>query len=236
LFLPPWLPLCAALAFTAASLRLPDPQPLHFSLFALALVWTPLLLPGRFHVWPFRLLAPLAAYGLVVLAFPRLRMSAAWLKAGHVSRSLLLAGLLVTAASAGGLLAWVALARPDMRFYASQLPDLSLWPLAAVGLGFSVLNGAMEEAAFRGVTMQALEKALGPGVFALCAQAAVFGIMHFQRGFPNGAAGAALAAVFGFMLGLLRRSSGGMLLPWAVHTGADAVIFAIVAVWVHGGG
>ena len=89
-----------------------------------------------------------------------------------------------------------------------------------------MINAAVEEGAYRGVIMAALEKAVAPSA-ALVAQAAAFGTMHIN-GFPRGWLGVALAFVFGLMMGLIRRRAGGMLAPWAAHVGADIVIVGVV--------
>jgi membrane protease YdiL (CAAX protease family) len=62
----------------------------------------------------------------------------------------------------------------------------------------------------------------------LALQALAFGLLHIQ-GFPRGWSGVLLATVYGAMMGELRRRTGGLLLPWAVHVGADLVISAVVA-------
>jgi membrane protease YdiL (CAAX protease family) len=64
---------------------------------------------------------------------------------------------------------------------------------------------------------------------SLLVQAWLFGALHYREGFPNGAWGLVMTAVYGIMLGVLRRRSQGMLAPWAVHVFADCVIFTILA-------
>ena len=58
-------------------------------------------------------------------------------------------------------------------------------------------------------------------------QALSFGVAHIQ-GFPRGALGVALAAVYGLLLGVLRLRAGGLLAPVLAHIGADAVIYALI--------
>ena len=87
----------------------------------------------------------------------------------------------------------------------------------------------MEEFLFRGVVMQSLDSAFGPGSISIVVQGWLFGAMHYLRGFPNGWRGVAMASVYGIMLGMIRRRSGGMLAPWLAHVFADLVIFAILA-------
>jgi len=77
--------------------------------------------------------------------------------------------------------------------------------------------------------MQSMDSAFGPGVVSIFLQAWLFGAMHYLQGFPNGGWGLVMAAVYGLMLGWLRRRSQGMLAPWLAHICADMVIFAILA-------
>ncbi|MFH9980523.1 CPBP family intramembrane glutamic endopeptidase [Streptomyces sp. NPDC017179] len=58
---------------------------------------------------------------------------------------------------------------------------------------------------------------------AVVVQALLFGAAHFG-GFPSGFTGVAMAGAWGFVLGVLRLRSGGILVPYGVHVAADAVI------------
>jgi hypothetical protein len=90
-------------------------------------------------------------------------------------------------------------------------------------------NAAMEEVVFRGIIMQALDSALGVSNLTLVIQAGLFGSFHYLAGFPHGFGGFAMVFVYGFMLGVLRRRSQGVLAPWIAHVLADVTIFAILA-------
>jgi membrane protease YdiL (CAAX protease family) len=92
----------------------------------------------------------------------------------------------------------------------------------------AVVNAATEEAAYRGVVLEALDAALGPGSVPIVLQAIAFGALHYRGGFPRGAIGVALAFVYGVLLGALRRRADGLLAPWIVHVVTDFVIFSIV--------
>jgi membrane protease YdiL (CAAX protease family) len=74
---------------------------------------------------------------------------------------------------------------------------------------FSLANAALEDAAYRGVVLDAL----GPGIVAGVFQALSFAALHFQGGFPRGAIGVGLAFVYGLALGGLRRKAAGLLAP-----------------------
>jgi uncharacterized protein len=95
------------------------------------------------------------------------------------------------------------------------------------GLLFSIVNAAVEEGAYRGVIMAALDKSIGSGVASMLLQAAAFGILHIN-GFPRGWIGVGLASVFGVLMALIRRRSQGMIAPWAAHVCTDIVIVGIV--------
>ena len=73
---------------------------------------------------------------------------------------------------------------------------------------------------FRGILFQCPAAVLGPTMIPLVLQAIAFGFIHFA-GVPNGWPGVGLAATYGFLLGLIKRCSGGMLAPFLTHVIAD---------------
>jgi membrane protease YdiL (CAAX protease family) len=107
------------------------------------------------------------------------------------------------------------------------VPALPLGLLIAGGLIFSMLNAAVEEGAYRGVILHALDRSLGPGFAALLLQALAFGAIHI-RGFPRGWLGVGLASIYGLLMGVIRRRAGGMFAPWIAHVFTDVVIAGIV--------
>ena len=169
----------------------------------------------------------LAGYAAALKLSPH-REGAEWFRAGTVTRDVCLLIAVSILTSAIALVMWFVTLRPDIGdLIARFVPD---WPWPALILGgliFSMLNAAVEELAYRGVLMDALEKSIGPGFVALLGQAAAFGVLHIN-GFPRGWMGVALASVFGVLMGLLRRRSGGLLAPWAAHVCSDIVIVAVV--------
>jgi membrane protease YdiL (CAAX protease family) len=202
-------------------------QALHLSIFFFAAAAAPLVAP-LFRDWPYTLLVPLIVYLLVVLPLPMLRRSLLWTRSGMLARDSLLL-VAATAAVAGiALCVWHRALRPDLSRHLGYIPDLPVWTWPFLGLGFSVLNAAMEEAAFRGIVMQAADSAFGPGVLSLLSQAGLFGVMHYLQGFPRGLWGIGMTFLYGVMLGHIRRASQGMLAPWIAHVLADLVIFAIL--------
>jgi len=95
------------------------------------------------------------------------------------------------------------------------------------GLGFAAVNATVEEMVFRGVLLEGLEAVLGATTPAIILQAIPFGLFHV-RGIPHGATGMALAAVYGVLLGFIRRQSQGLLAPIATHFFADIVIVSLL--------
>jgi membrane protease YdiL (CAAX protease family) len=90
-----------------------------------------------------------------------------------------------------------------------------------------MINAAVEEGAYRGVVLQALDASLGRKVPALVGQAVAFGALHLQ-GFPRGWLGVGLACGYGWLMGDLRMRAGGLLASWLVHVLTDIVIVGVV--------
>lgn len=175
----------------------------------------------------------LGVYGFAVAIRRSHSKSLTWLAVGAVTREVgLLAGASVLL-SAIALALWFLTVRPDINdIVRTYVPDWSLAALLFGGLLFSMVNAAVEEAAYRGIVMNALDTACGAGALSLVGQAAAFGILHIH-GFPRGWSGVALAFVFGMLMGLIRRRSGGLLAPWVTHVCADIVIVGIVVLFAR---
>ncbi len=130
--------------------------------------------------------------------------------------------------AAAALFSWYLLLRPNVAdIVETFVPDQPLGLLIAGGLIFSMLNAAVEEGAYRGVILHALDRSLGPGFAALLLQALAFGAIHI-RGFPRGWLGVGLACIYGLLMGVIRRRAGGMFAPWITHVFTDVVIAGIV--------
>jgi hypothetical protein len=140
-------------------------------------------------------------------------------------------GLLVVASvlvSGAALVVWYLALRPDVSDIRVQmLPPYPAWALILGGVGFSMVNAAVEEGLCRGLLLDALDHSVGNGAAALLLQAAAFGLLHVH-GFPRGAVGVVLAAIYGVMMGMLRRQAGGMLAPWLGHVATDVTIVSIL--------
>ena len=201
----------------------------HISL--LALVWVSLVgFVPFFQLWPLNILAPLAVYGGVVMLSPSLRHSVRWLRAGRSGRDVRMLILATVLVSGVALVAWTALTKPDLEHHLALVPALPLWVYPLVAVAFAVVNAAMEEAIFRGVMMEALDSALGDGCWSTGTQAVSFAALHYLTGFPSGVLGFFMVLVYGVMLGVIRRRSGGLLAPWVAHVATDMAIFSILAV------
>jgi CAAX protease family protein len=215
----------AVLLAMAAATR--DTAVIHITLFCFLLVGLPAAWPMHGQ-WPWPLLAPLAAYGLGVLVFAGLRRSCPWFRPGRIDKAVLGLMLITIGGSALGLVAWYRFIKPDLHIYLDQMPSLPTAAIPFAGLGFALLNGLMEELAFRGIILHGCESALNNAGAALTLQAASFAVLHYIGGFPNGATGVGLTFVYGVLLGAIRNRSHGLVAPVVTHVFADLTIFAIL--------
>lgn len=197
----------------------------HLTLFILLLF----ALVAVFPAWPLNLLAPLLAYGAVTAFVPSLRQTLSWLRRGRIDSEAMVLIAVTAVVSALFLIGWVAIAKPDLAQHLAMIPAIPLWAYPLAGLGFALLNAAMEEAVFRGIVMESLDSALGTGYASVGIQAVAFAALHYLAGFPNGVSGFVMVLVYGFMLGMIRRRSRGMLAPFAAHVAADITIYSVLA-------
>ncbi len=179
-----------------------------------------------FRTWPWTWLAALIAYFLVVACIPPLRRSLVWLRFGLLSTGRVLATISVIAITSLVLFAFHATIKPEASDYRTVLPLGAMGGTLMAGAIFIFTNAILEEFVFRGVLFDALEAQWGMP-FTLIATSLFFGIGHL-RGYPPGLIGAALAAVFGLLMGALRVWTGGLALPILAHMGADATIYIIL--------
>ena len=169
----------------------------------------------------------LAAYGLVIARVPWLRPAARWMEAGATDLRLAAPGAAFGLLAGLAVWAWYAGRRAELADLAEMVPDWPVWILIPAGVGFAVINSVLEEAVYRGVMQDALASVLGSGAVSLTLQAAAFATLHFQAGFPRGIIGIGLAFLYGLVLGVLRRRSGGLAVPVLTHLTTDLVI-----VWI----
>jgi len=220
-----------SLLLAALSMRPRDAQALHLTLFTAALITAACLRPPL-RSWPYGLLIPISCYCAAVLIFPRLRTSILWMHFGYFSKKTALLVSVIALLSGFALWIWYVLLKPDLTVQLGHMPNMPAWFLPIVGITFAASNAAVEEFVFRGVIMQALDSAAGPGIISVIFQGWLFGAIHYREGFPKGGWGTAMTLVYGLLLGGIRRHSQGMLAPWVAHVIADLVIFAILSVLV----
>jgi hypothetical protein len=187
------------------------------------------------RLWPG--LVPLAvAFAIAaVLArvFPVLRPLMD-LPTGSFDRKVLWSTVTVVVLAAGAIAAWAAVVGPAGYSEGTHLAVREarihpFWAVAPLGALFAAANAAAEEVFFRGAFLVGLSEAAGVAT-ALLIQAASFGLLHLG-GFPSGWVGAALAAAYGMLLGLLRIRAQGLIAPWVAHSLADLAIISVI-VWV----
>jgi hypothetical protein len=125
------------------------------------------------------------AFGLLCYAggrargVPWLRGTATWARWGSFDATVCFLSVAAWLLAAAALLSWYLLLHPNIAdILGAFVPDLPLGVLIAGGLIFSMVNAAVEEGAYRGVMLHALDRSLGPGFAALLLQALAFGAIH----------------------------------------------------------
>jgi CAAX protease family protein len=186
---------------------------------------------SAFGVRPQQVVFPIAftVYFVVVWRVAWLRRASAWARRGALDAAILGLVAAIVIVSALAVVAWYVIVQPDLGdLVRTFVPNQALWVLAPSTIVLAMVNAAIEEAAYRGVLLSALDATLGPGLAPLVLQAIAFGALHLYGGFPRGASGAVLAFVYGLLLGALRGKAGGLLAPWIAHVLTDLVIFSVV--------
>jgi membrane protease YdiL (CAAX protease family) len=176
--------------------------------------------------WPWFLAIPLSIYACVALSFPGMRRAMPAPALGRIGGLPLAFAVLISAGTSIVLVAFQALAHPDMSNLTEHVPSSWYGNVVLAWPGFSLVNAALEELVFRYVLWEivALEWS---NAMALCATSVIFGFIH-MHGYPSGPAGAILAGIYGLCLGTLRWWTGGLGLAFACHVCADATIFGIL--------
>ena len=198
-----------------------------FALFAQAVFW-PMFFVGLLGLtWPLAFTIPLCVYLALYAGWPRLRGSANWLIPGRFTPLAVKWMAPTVVISSGILLAWVFLFHPDLSDLTRMVSLRRPIALFAIGVVFSLLNATWEEFILRGIASRSLEEVFRRGWAVNAGQAALFGAMHIG-GFPRGWIGVFMASVYGFVLGIIRKESRGLLAPITTHIFADATIFLIL--------
>src|SRR5215469_9934125 len=125
----------------------------------------------RFPLYPFSELTFLVLFIYVVMLIPPLRGSVGWLRSGKFDATTwsLVAAVIVIPIIA--LMLWVRFLSPDLGRYSNMVPNFPLCLIALYAIADATFNAALEETIWRGVMLEALDSALGPGVWALLIQA-----------------------------------------------------------------
>jgi len=182
--------------------------------------------------WPLPMLLAVGFYAAVVRFVPWLGHGVEIWRRGHIDRSVVLISVAFAGSASVALGLWTHLAQPDLGDLRALIPThVPLVLLILGGLLFSVFNAIGEEFLWRGAILDALDRTLGRGVLPVLIQAVSFGLAHYQ-GFPRGWSGVGLAAIYGLMMGIVRRRSDGMLAPIVAHVFADLTIVGILVTQV----
>lgn len=178
-------------------------------------------------------LTAIVLYAYAVLFIKELSHSVGWLRLGRFTPTVWMLILATIIISCLALILWVHFLSPDLSRYRSLVPNTPLPLTLLFGFGFCTFNAAVEEVIWRGVMMEALDSAFGPGLLTMLIQALSFAVAHFLYGFPNGLTGCAMVFVYGIMLGIIRRKSKGIAGCWVAHSAADFTIFCLILYFVH---
>ncbi|CRK57752.1 hypothetical protein [Alloactinosynnema sp. L-07] len=179
-----------------------------------------------FGFWPLpALVAAVVAY-LIGRAVPHLRWRPDWLSpwrkdqpTGRLGRWLVTAVVLGVVA---GAVTWLTVAsRPMPPQIVRLAPDAAVLTFAALGLGYAVVNAAVEETLFRGMFLTTLTDRIRV-LPALAVQATSFGLLHTVilaqlTWSPQVVLAAAAATAWGATLGVLRLGTGGIAAPALAH-------------------
>ena len=185
---------------------------------------------GLTGLGPKRVLFGLAffVYAVVISRLPWLRDAARWRSAGLCDLRQVGVGAAFGLLSGLALWAWYERRPGELADAVDIAQGWSVWVLVPAGVILAVINAVLDEAVYRGVVQDSLERVLRPGSTALALQAAAFATLHFPTGVLQGFAGIGLAFVYGLVLGLLRRRSGGLAVPVIAHTITDLAIAGVI--------
>lgn len=185
-------------------------------------------LPG-IGLWPIGPLVSLLLTAGVSWRTGRVSRWREWLRIGRIDGMAWLTVATVAVISVVGLEVWQSIFHGRLpqayRLLATSVPT----PVAAVGgLGFLILNGAVEDSVFFGVLLTPALRHY-PRSWAIGLIAVGFGTAHVH-GVPNGVPGIVLAAAWAVMLAYLRTRTRGMLATYLAHIVADSTIVIMLLV------
>lgn len=165
---------------------------------------------------------------ILIAIFPKFRNHITWLEKGKGSKLVWILLSATMGMTAGALVAWRFLAHPDLANLEGMMPPWSPPLLILGGFGFAVSNAFAEEVVFRGMIRDGI-LSYAPIPAELLVTSGLFAAAHLN-GFPRGVWGVGMAFVWGFMQGVIRTRSKGILFPLLTHAAADLVIFALLLV------
>ncbi len=220
-----WLP-CAILLLLPLSIASRSLYAVHLNLL-IAFYYLFYRFP-YIHYYPFSHLTLLLLYFYTVLLIPPLRGSIGWAHLGKFDKTTWALVLITIFIPIIALMAWVHFLSPNLSRYGDMVPNMPIGLIILYTVTNAAFNAALEEITWRGVILEALDSAVGPGAWAIIIQAISFAAAHYRNGFPNGMIGSAMVVVFGLMLGMIRRQSKGIVAGWLAHTAVDATIFCLV--------
>jgi membrane protease YdiL (CAAX protease family) len=186
-------------------------------------------------LYPFSQLTMLGLYAYMVILISPLRTSVGWPRMGRFTALIWALIIITVIVSSVALVIWVQVLSPDLSRYEGNMPHFSLALMLLYGLGFCTFNAALEEITWRGVMMEALDSAFGPGACSVILQAVSFAVAHYRNGFPNGLVGSVMVLAYGLMLGFIRRKSKGILGCWLAHVTADFTIYCLIFYFMQNG-
>jgi len=192
-----------------------------------------LLLCYLFRLVPFvslgvMMIVPLIVYSVAVRTHGRLRDETPRVPWGTADVRSALLSLAVVIVSSAALVFWALWTEPDLTPVTALIPaGVGLWALILGGIVFSLVNGFVEELIYRGIRWAGVATTVSNPWAVLIIQAAFFGTAHMW-GVPNGPLGMGLAFFYGLMTGILRKYSGGIIMPTVAHIFADLTIFLML--------
>jgi len=179
-------------------------------------------------MWPIPPAAALAIYAGVTWRAPALGVRS-WFRLGDRDRPALVVAVASIPITTIALVAFIASGRTDLQKATDGLDGLPFAVIVLAGVGFALVNPAVEEVLFRGLLQPALVSIGASTGAAIALQAAAFGALHLH-GIPGGPLGMAMAGLWGAMLGFVRHRTNGLRLVWLVHVAANATIFTTLVV------
>jgi membrane protease YdiL (CAAX protease family) len=129
--------------------------------------------------------------------------------------------------SIAGLAWWYFFIAEHPHPISDMLPPWSTTALLAAVPVVATANGIFEELLAR-VILQSEARRVAGAWPAIVFQAALFGTMHYQAGFPSGWVGVGLTFTFGFVMGILTHTTRSVWPAVAVHILCDAFIVTLV--------